>query len=312
MKYLLPLLLLLSYTGYSQQNYGSFTKVTAVRVTDYNGFNLCNISATAKQGPFIGSKLQAAQSDDEQLAYGLLALKKEAKQWEKKAIQCDEDTYNSAIPIMYIVQVNRYRDTIFATAGNRSIVIPDEQAEYIDTTGKLQGLLDENLCFFFERNYSGEFATHMGDSIPATTVQLNGKPIYGQRRKGFEKNIEKFQTIRTDSLFTEGLQVVKEYWINNYKIKFNTKGVHTVNAYLMEYRFPKKADLTIDGLKIGDSEDKLYDRYPCSTEYKNWGANLSDIGNNYYYEVHFTEQKGYAIFYIRNRKINEIEIAFPE
>lgn len=312
MKYLLLLFLLLSSISYSQQNYGSFTKVTAVRVTNYDGYNLCNISAIAKQGPFVGSKLQAVESDNEQLAYGLLALKKEAKQWEKKAIQCDDDTYNSVIPIMYIIQVNRYRDTIFATVGNRSIVIPAEQAEYVDATGKLKGLLDESLCFFFDRNYTGEFATHKGDSIPALAVQLNGKPVYGQKRRGFEKNVERFQTVRTDSLFAEGLQVVKEYWINNYKIKFNAKGVHTINAYLMEYQFPKKIDLTVGGLQIGDPEEKLYALYPCSTEYKNWGGNLSDIGNNYYYEVYFTEEKGYAIFYIRNRKINEIEIAFPE
>ncbi|WP_116790510.1 hypothetical protein [Flavobacterium psychrotrophum] len=311
MKYILPLFLFFTVLGHAQ-NYGSFTKVTAVRVSNYNGFNLCNISAIAKQGPFIGAKLQAVQSDDEQLAYALIALKKEARQWEKKAIHCDEGVYNSAIPIMYIVQVNRYRDTIFATAGNRSVVDPAEQAEYIDATGKLQGLLDENLCFFFERNYAGEFTTHQGDSIPATAVQLNGKSLYGQKRKGFEKNIEMFQTVRTDSVFADGLQVIKEYWINNYKLKFDAKGVHTINAYLMDYRFPKKIDLTVNGLQIGDTEEKLYALYPCSTEYKNWGANLNDLNNNYYYEVHFTDQKGYAIFYIRNSKINEIEIAFME
>jgi len=314
MKYITPLLLLLTSLCYAQQNYGNFTKVTAVRVVRDKDYGPCSISGYVKQAPFTGVKLQAVQYDDEQLAYALVALKKEAKQWERKPLPCTSDkTFEGvAIPNMYIVQINRYRDTLYTTTGNASLYFPEEEAEYVDATGKLNGLLNEELCFFFDRNYADEFITHRGDSIAATEVRMNGKSLYGQKRKSFEKNIEKFQTIRTDSVFAKDVQVVKEFWINNYKLKFNAKGVHTINAYTVGYEFPINIDYTVAGIKIGDPEEKLYALYPCSTEYKNWGADISDLNNNYYYELHFTEEKGYAIFYIKNKKINEIEVAFPE
>ena len=311
MKYLLPLLLLSIFCS-AQQTYNNYTKVTAFRMVREEVHGPCTIKNYIKQTPAIGQKIQACQFNDEKLAYALAGLKREARQWQKKPLKCNDSIYGMAVPYMYVVEINRYRDTIYATSGNAGIFFPDEQVEYIDPNNRLDSLFSKDLVTFVNRDYYTELLIHKNDSLPVSKALLDDKPFFGRTRKGFEKNIMKFQLARTDSLFEPLPHIQKEYWINNYKVRFGKKGVATVNAYNLKAVFPKKVAFAVGEISIGDPEEKLWENYPDSTFFRNWGAPLSDISNNYFYQVHFEKEKGYAIFYIKDKIVNEIEVTFPE
>lgn len=312
MKLLLSLLLF-PVVCLAQNN---FVKVTAYRMVDGQRIGHTTIKEFMNEDPFVGSRIQAYQTDDETLALQLIALKKEALSWIKKPLEVArgwEPETILKIPNMYVVQINRLRDTIYTTHDDASIFIPAENAEYLDRNNRLRGLFNENLCFFAERDFKSEFLTYQRDSIAPTKVLLNDKPVFGHSRKSFEKSVMKFQLVRTDSILDpRGTVVQKEYWINHFKMKFENKKLTTIDVYKINADYPIKAVLNVGGIQPGDTEDKLKYIFPCSTEYPNWGARLNDLDKEYYYQVHFTGDQGYVIYYIKDRKVNYIEVSFAK
>lgn len=268
------------------------------------------------EDPYVGARIQAYQTEDETLAQRLIALKKEARTWEMKPVETVAPKgWNPVAPLkvpnMYVVQINRLRDTIYTTHDDASIYFPAEKAEYIDKHNQIRGLFDESLCFFAERNFKAEFLTYLRDSIAPTKVLLNDKAVFGHGRKSFEKNIMKFQLVRTDSIMDpRGVTIQKEYWINHFKMKFENKKLSSIDVYKINADYPVKAVLNVGGIAAGDTEDKLQYLFPCSTEYPNWGARLNDLDREYYYQVHFTGGQGYAIYYIKDHKVSFIEVSF--
>lgn len=314
MKLLLSLLLL-PLVCLAQNN---FVKVTAYRMVDGERVGHTTIKEFMSEDPYVGARIQAYKTEDETLAKQLIALKKEALSWERKSIEVVESTGWQPItplrvPNMYVVQINRLHDTIYTTHNDASVFIPAHNAEYLDKDNRIRGLFDENLCFFAERDFKAEFLTYLRDSIAPTKVLLNDKPIYGHSRKSFEKNVMKFQLVRTDSIMDRGgVTIQKEYWINHFKMKFENKKLSTIDVYKINADYPIKAILNVGGIQPGDTEEKLKYLFPCSTEYPYWGARLSDLDREYYYQVHFTGGQGYAIYYIKDRKVNYIEISFAK
>lgn len=314
MKLLLSLLVL-PLLCLAQNN---FVKVTAYRMVDGQRVGHTTIKEFMSEDPYVGARIQAYQSEDETLAQQLIALKKEALSWERKPIEVVESTgwlpiTPLRVPNMYVVQINRLRDTIYTTHDDTSIYIPADKAEYVDKSNKVRGLFDENLCFFAERNFKSEFLTYLPDSIAPTKVLLNDKPVFGHSRKSFEKSVMKFQLVRTDSIMNpRGVTVQKEYWINHFKMKFENKKLTTIDVYKINADYPIKAVLNVGSIQPGDTEEKLRYMFPCSTEYPNWGARLNDLDREYYYQVHFTGNQGYAIYYIKDRKVSYIEVSFAK
>jgi hypothetical protein len=281
------------------QSYGNYTKVTAIRMVNPHREGYTTLKGFVEEGDRIGARIQGVQEEDEALAFALIALKKQAKDWQKKSLP------------MYVVQINRFRDTIYTTEGNASIYFPDEEMEYMDPGNFINGALTEKLCFLAERNFKGEFLTHQNDSLPVSQLLLNGKGIYGHTRKGFEKNLQKFDRVATDSIFgKKKISVDKTFWINNYVMKFEKKLSNFTAMVLPGADYPQKAVFTAGGIQLEDSEEKLALAFPCSLEYRNWGASPYNMGDNYYYTVHLTENKGYVLFYIKNKKVDKIEVEF--
>lgn len=310
MKYLLLFLFPVLCFG---QGYTNYTKITAFRVIDGNREGNTTIMGFINEHAYLSQRLQAVQEEDEALAFALLALKKEAKNWEKKPLPLENKHWSTKlrVPNMYVVQINRHRDTIFTTHDNASIYFPDEQMEYVDPGNYLNGLLNEKLCFFAERNFKGEFLTHKNDSIPANTVLINNKPVVGTTRKGFDKTVAKFQRVVTDSIFDDGQVVIdKQFCINNYRMKFEPRLKNLDAIYISGAIYDKDVPLSVGGIQLDDTEEKLALAFPCSLEYRNINAIAYDVGSNYFYTVHLANNKGFALFYIKNKRVERIEVEF--
>jgi len=327
MKYF-ALFLLLGFSCLAQQNYDN-TLVTAYRLINTFKNGPCTIKGYMKQEQRLGYYIQAIQSNDSKMAYELLRLKKEAKDiWEKVPSPCEKKTgqkqiapnvfmnidnpKGTVIPNMYVVEVNRLRDTIYTTTNNFSIFFDGEENEYLDAKKQLDSALSDDFRKFFARDFTGELAANKSDSIPYSRILINDKRLYKHTRKSFEKDITRFQVARTDTVFDKQTTVETEYWLNNIRIKFNTqnKQIAELKAMKMKYDFPNPAVFEVDGIKIGDSEEKLYECYPNATKFRNWGASLNDISNNYYYDVQLIGTDGYIMFYIKDKIINLIEVMF--
>jgi len=307
----LLLSLLLPMFCFAQHN---FVKVTAFRIVDPDRIGHTVITGFIDENPYLGSRIQAVLSEDERIANGLLALKKQAKSWEKKPLPMERGNRSAQlrVPNMYVVQINRKSDTIYTTYNNTSVYFPDEEAEYIDPGNYLNGLLDEDLCFFAERNFVEEFASYNLDSIPASTICIKYEAPYGYTRKGFEKKIMPFQRISTDSVFSrKELSIEKKFWINNYRMKFEEGVLNTIDAfYINGVTYETEVPFSVAGIALNDTEEKLADAFPCSLEYKYWGGSLYDISRGYYYMVNLEESRGLATFYIKDKRVERIEVEF--
>ena len=190
--------------------------------------------------------------------------------------------------------------------------LPKEEAGYFDGHSSITASFTPEMAAFFDRDYKLEFATRKIDSIPYATVLINNKPLYKKNRKGFEKAIHKFQLIKTDSVFDPD-NSHKTYWLNDMEIQFDgAEGeISQLSATRTSYAFPEKYTLTINGILLGDEEEKLYEKFPESTKYRNWGASFNDLNDNYAYEVGLKNSfNGYVIFYIKNKRITTIEVNF--
>lgn len=324
----LALLLLFCTVCHAQQTYDN-TRVTAYRLINTFSNGHCTIKGYMQQEERLGYYIQAIQSTDSKLAYDLLRLKKEAKDsWKKDSLTCgvkinrreiapnafmrEEKQYGTVVPNMFAVEVNRFRDTIYTTANNLSIFFPEEQIQYLDANKQLDAAFTNDLRNFFARDLTAELAANMSDSIPYSRLLINEKKLYKHTRKSFERDITKFQVVRTDSVFGAITTIETEYWLNNLRVKFDTKTkqITELKAMKMKYAFPNAAVFEVDGLKIGDPEEMLYECFPNSTKFRNWGASLNDISNNYYYDVQLIGTEGYVMFYIKDNIINEIEVMF--
>jgi hypothetical protein len=294
----------------AQENYENYTKVTAYRLVDEYEDGPCTVLSYIIQERKTGKYIQAAESYDAKLAYGLLRYKKEAvAQWTKNVLPCNG---NQPVPNMYVVEVNKFKDTIFTTANNCSLFFPKGNIDYFDGHNSINAILPQEMTAFFDHDYKTEFASRQIDSIPYATVLINNKPLYKSTRKSFEKTIHKFQLVKTDSVFDPDSEH-KEYWLNDMQIQFDGKQgqISQLTATRVSYNFPEKHVLTIDGILLGDEEEKLYEKFPLSTKYRNWGAAFNDLNNNYAYEVGLKGSfNGYVTFFIRNRRITMIEINF--
>ncbi|WP_188620985.1 hypothetical protein [Flavobacterium suaedae] len=300
----------------SAQDIKDNTKVIAYRygTQSSNYFSPpCNIITDLKKQTTVNNVIQASVSYDSETVYKLLQLKKQAKKnWYAEECICKEgERRGGYIPNMYIVQVNNYRDTIYTTQDNCALFFPDEQMKYYDDESLLQDVLNKTFGAFLSRDFKKEIALREYDSISVNRIRINDKPVYNFTRKKFEKEVTPFQLVRTDSLFFKPATVSKEYWVNNIEAQFENSGkLSQINMHYNEISYPEVFNLTVADIGVGDSEEKILDTYSCSTTFRNWGAPLSEPDNNYYYQISFTEGKGFAFIYIRDKKVERIEVTF--
>ena len=314
MKYLTIRLLLCSLSN--AQEFKNYTKVTAYRLINESEDGPCTIIDYMDREGQVGYYIQAAQSYNDTLAYNLLRLKKETKEWPKQEYTCFPDSL-VATPVsnMFVVEVNTFKDTIFTTKDLCSVFLPQEKTEYIDMQEAIRPFFTKDMAAFLERDFEGEINNIMYDSIPINSITIAKQPVYGLTREEFEQKTIPFQLVRTDSVYgSDGKRnrVLQEFWLNNMKVLFNhwKKKIDQVMVYSTDHDFPDNESLFIDGIKLGDSEEVLFERFPNSTAIRNWGAPLNDLNNYYYYEVDLSDDGGKVTFTIKNKAIIRIQVDF--
>jgi hypothetical protein len=311
MKYLIPLLLLCAFCRAQQYADFDYTKVTAYRMMDIaSGKEHNAVLEYVNSQKYVGLYIQAQQSTDRPMAYELLRLKRESTNWQRISLVDTPAVFYARN--MIVVQVNQYKDTLYTDTALRYLYNPKEEALYADTTAQITAAFNPEMKTFFERDFEKEFEHHT-DSVTLDKVKVNGKSVYGLSHRGFEKKVGHFQIARTDSIFGgEQVAIRQEFIINNLRFQFDgpKKQLNNITAVKIDHTFEQQYDIEVDGIKLGDAEDKLYERYPNATRIRNWGAPLNNITDNYYYSIEFTGSEGYAIFYIRKGVISEIEVTF--
>lgn len=307
-------LLLFSCLCSAQQEFKNYTKVTVCRLVNTDEIAPCSIEYYAKKLKRTGHYIQAMESLNDTLAYNLLKLKTEAKAWEKEICNCGEESVGKAlVPHMFIIEVNNHKDTLFTTPGNRAVFFPSEQQQYIAPDNNITSIFTKDVTDFFSRNFASEISAWKMDSIPARDIKLLKKSFYGLTRKEFEKNIAYFNFSRTDSIYAGGkfIKTVQSYYIGDTKFSFDA-----VNSMISEVFINKSPHLSdyytidIDGVKVGDPEEVLCNKYDNSTLLKNWDAPLSAINNYYTYEVYLDDIEGLVRYTIWNKAIYSIYIEF--
>lgn len=311
MKYILALLLL-SSACFAQQEFKNYTKVTVCRLVNTDEIAPCSIEYYAKKLKRTGHYIQAMESFNDTLAYNLLKLKTEAKTWNNETCNCGEESAGKALVTnMFIIEVNNHKDTLFTTPDNKAVFFPNEQKQYVDPENHIISLFPKDITDFFIRDFASEISAWKMDSIPAKSITLQKKSIYELTRKEFEKNIAYFNFSRTDSIYGGGkfIKTVQSYYIGDTKFSFDA-----VNGMISEVFINKPSSdyytIDIDGIKVGDPEEMLCNKYDNSTSLKNWDAPLSAINNYYTYEVYLDDIEGLARYTIWNKTIYSIYIEF--
>ncbi|NDI98686.1 hypothetical protein GWA97_06325 [Flavobacterium sp. LaA7.5] len=292
------------------------TKVTAYTLGVMFRNGSCTIKDYFEEVSAVGTTIQATVSYDRDLAHSLLQLKREAKEsWYAENCDCKGQVYDKGevIPNMYVIQINSYRDTIYTTKNNCAIFFPEEQKKYFDAESKLENVLTMGFEDFVSKDFLLEINRRVYDTIPVDKIIVDNKPIYKLKRKGFENKIAPFQMVSTDSIFGNKIAVKKEYWVNNLEVLFADSGsISAINAHHPRGDYNIPHTLSVDGIVIGDSEEKIIENYPCSTTFRNWGAPLKDPTDNYYYQLSFVGSKGFAFIHIWEKKVYAIEVTFFE
>ena len=319
MKHLLFTLLLLGSLCNAQE-FKNTTKVTACRLVNSDSHGPCSIEYYAKKLKRSGHYIQAIESYNDTLAYNLLKLKSEAKAWKSEPFTCGEDSLATGKPHvtnMFVIEVNSFRDTVFTTVDNKAIYFPKEQLQYEAPEKNIQAVLTKDLTDFFRRDYASEISRWNMDSIPSSSITLNKKAFYGLTRKEFEKKVYPFDVARVDSVFLGAgklYKTVTAFYINDMKFSFDGVG-DRISEVALEYTSlsrnqPGMSTVSIDGVKIGDPEEVLCNKYDNTTLLKYWDAPLSAINNYYTYEVYIDDLEGIVRYTIRNKIIYAIHIEF--
>lgn len=314
MRYIL--LLLIAGVCCQAQDIKDDTRVTAytLGVPLYNG--TCNIKDYFKGISAVGTTIQATVSYDRDLAYNLLAIKRDAKEnWPAETCDCKGQAMNRGelIPNMYVVQVNSYRDTIYTTKNNCAVFFPEQQKKYFDTESKLEKVLNNGFGDFVSKDFLEEINRRVYDSVSVDKVVIDSKTVYKLRPESFESKIAPFQMVRTDSVFGKKIVVSKEYWVNNLEVLFGESGnVTTINVHHPRGEYDVNHTMSVGGIAIGNSEEKVIEDYPCSATFRNWGAPLNNPTDNYYYQLSFMDSKGFAFIHISEKKVYAIEVTFFE
>lgn len=319
MRYLV-VLLLLSGVCRGQDEFEDYVKVTAYRLIQEYDDGPCSIIRYL-EGNGIGSDyVKAIETDDVAFAKRLIVLKKEAKkEWPRYNVWCHDRCIGCpTVDKMFIIEVNKYRDTILLM-DNHYIYSPMEKEMLFDKTGVISKILPLTFKDFFEHDFAPyDQRYHTIDSISKSKILYKGKELYDYRRKEFEKDFGSFHLITTtiDSLFStpEPSQV---FYYNNLRLEMDKQNrIDLANLYFPDHRgdmYGDESEFSVIEIKGGDSEEKLLAKFPNSAKnkyYKTIRMKLSELEDDYFYQVKISGDAGWINFHIKNHHIKEIEVEF--
>ena len=281
-------------------------KVMAFRLVNENDDGPCSVK-TYVDNPLISYQTYVtAESNDPIFAQNLLKLKKEARKWKKSDYFCFPGAIGgSMIHNMFVVSYNGVNDTILSTLYNDMIIFPGEEKAYSDKKGTLKKILPENLTDFFKHDFKSQIRSlsfpEKNDSITIDKILYNGKPGNDRFNKDFGKNPGNFIKIH-------------ELPGDNYNMEIYTFKNDTIQQYGKEINVSltnTDSGWNIDGIKVGDTEEKFRIKYPTSARIqKYYNIRYEDILHKYCYWVLIRDNKGSITYFIKDGVIEKIEIHY--
>jgi hypothetical protein len=279
----------------------------------------------------IASKKVKCSSD---LIQEFKKLKESSFKWKKSSESCRQGWIGMMrIENQLILKSNTYLDTIYFNLNDYHQLLIDYNGDsYIDSKGKIYKTLSKNkeLKDFFDTpiiKYYYEMILDSGylviDSINVNEIKIDNQIVYNQNVKKLD-SIAKFESItytEEERRFSEEIEVTKNYEcfnVNNNSINkfyFNQNDlidkIEIKEIVDEDERFINRDFFYVLDIKIGDSEQKLKEKFPFSCKYINYSREyFRNAKGIYLVEVKFIDKKGYVIFYLKEGLITSIEVDF--
>jgi hypothetical protein len=279
----------------------------------------------------IASKKVKCSSD---LIADFKKLKESSLRWKKSSETCNERCRGCLrIENQLILKSDTYLDTIYFNINDyHQLLIDYNGNSYIDSKGKIYKTLSKNkeLKDFFDapiREYYDKIypssENFVIDSINVNEFKIDNQIVYNQNVKKLD-SILKFESLtytEEESRFNEKIEITKNYE------SFSVSNNSTNNFYFNQNdlidkieikeiidedeRFNNKYFFYVLDFKIGDSEQKLKEKFPLSCEYIYYSREyFRDKKGIYSVEVKFIDKKGYLVFYLKEGLITSIRINF--
>jgi hypothetical protein len=305
------LLLLLFTTACFAQN----AKVTAYRLIHPWSDGPCSIinyiyldEELQEKGHTMLPSYATAESHDQKLINNLRAIKKQAKQWEKKSHICHEIVIpGDRIPNMFVIEEGSVRDTLFSYYDNDYIIFPDEYEAYHDKDSLLLNALTGTIRKLFNHDFQKNTYYWVGnkiDSISYQKVLYRGRSVFGMTEERLKNEFPEAVFIKSIPRSTSSGDYTEPiYRLGKDTLRFSEKRLlQDITAY-------DRDKWKIDGIAPGDKVRRFESKYKSSALLKVMiSARFEDLERMYFCPLEF--DNGGAEFYIKDGIITHVLISF--
>lgn len=318
------LLLFLFNQAHSQVKIENLTFVTLSKIYLFPDDGPCNLFEEEMGNIFSTHKI----TNCDEIVMKLIKIQENKKQWKSETSSCLKGWIGmETIENRIIYQYNKLIDTLyFNYYGNKTTLIDyKNEIDYYDENNELINVLFGNESFKrliltnVARLFVDAFHYRVNDSINIQNVKINGKNYYNLKKEeldslvgGFGRHveIERDEVDKVDRFkyYNSNKDSYNHYFFtNDYPIS-----VLSVIPIAEEgNQFPKKEIFDICGITFNDSEEKLIQLFPNSTQYiKEIKEFFKAENGDYSIDVKIRDNKGNINFLLNEGKIIKVEIDF--
>ena len=305
MKYIL-LFIFVSMFCYAQEH----NKVTAYRLIDEMDDGPCSIVTYFKDG--LTYCIYSAESTDAVMIKKLLEIKKTAKKWKKTGFWCTERTVGGdMIYNMFVFEGAKVKDTLFTSfTVDDIIIIPSKQVAYTDKNKEVYKAFNNHFKAFFDRDFKQENENRILqgravlDSIGVDKIVYKGKVVAQLNFPEIKNQTQSLREIDTTEFGEDSIA----YYLYTYEADRDI--IETKNNKKIEYVVVNNPDtFSIDGIKVGSSEEWVINKYPQSAKHTYAvSTKFEEMDYKYNYEIIFKNNKGGAVITVDKKVVSSIVI----
>jgi len=302
MKYIL-LFMLVSMFCHAQD----YNKVTAYRLIDEMDDGPCSLVTYFKAGD--SSFVYSARSIDAVMIKKLLSIKKKAKKWKKTGFWCRKGYIGGdMIYNMFVFEGAKVNDTLFTS--DDIVIFPSKQVAYTDKNKEVYKAFNNHFKAFFDRDFKEENedrvlqGTAVLDSIGVDKIVYKGKAV---EQLNFTDIKSQAKSLKEIDVFESVEDSIINYF---YTYEADRDLIETKNNQSIESVVINNPDtFSIDGIKVGCSEELVANRYPQSAKHTYpISTKFEEMEYKYNYEITFKNDKGMAVITVDKKVVSSIEI----
>jgi len=300
MKYIL-LFIFVSMFCHAQE----YNKVTAYRLVEEVNDGPCSIVGYIKD--VHSSFVYSAESNDAVMIKKLLEIKKKAKKWEKTGFWCTERTIGGdMIYNMFVFEGAKVNDTLFTS--HYTVIFPAEQLAYLDKDNEIYRAFNKHFKAFFDKDFREDFNQLSNnivlDSISSDNLMYKGKVV---AQLNFTDIKNQTQSLKEIDVFESEEDSITDYF---YTYEADRDIIKTKNNQSIDSVIINNPDtFSIDGIKVGSSEELVANRYPQSAKHPYPASTkFEEMEYKYDYEIMFKNNKGSAVISVNKKVVSNIEI----